>query len=108
MADVEETLALTRETVYAALRQAIDPVYGVSVVELGVIAGIEVSDEGVTVDVYMPYTDKSSREQLINNVALALQYIPDFPGGGIRPIEGTQWDTSLISPTARRFLGFAT
>lgn len=107
MADAEETTALTRETVYAALRQAIDPVYGVSVVELGVIAGVAVSDEGVTVDLFMPYTDTYSRQQLINNVALALQYIPAFPGGGIRPIEGTQWDTSFISPTARRFLGFA-
>lgn len=107
MADACETNEITRETVYAALRQAIDPVYGVSVVELGVIAGIEVSDAGVTVEVFMPYTDQFSRDQLINNVALALSYMPGFPGGGIRPLDGNQWDTSLISPTARKVLGFA-
>jgi metal-sulfur cluster biosynthetic enzyme len=97
---------VTRADLYAALRQAQDPVYHMNVVELGLIAGVAIGAEAVIIDLYVPYTDTVEREELLGNVSRALQGIPHFPGGAIREIPGAEWDTSRISPQTRKRLGF--
>lgn len=97
---------ITISDVYATLRQAYAPVCGVNVVEFGLVVEVQISADGqVVVDLLAPFEDAGLLADLVAQVAAALQRLPGFGGGGVRFRADRDWDTTMISPSARAVLG---
>ncbi len=97
----------TKEEIMEALKEVIDPEIGLNVVELGLIYGVEVEDEGKKVKVDMTLT--------VPGCPLA-QLITEYVGRRIHQMEGVEhvdvkltfdppWSPEMMSAEARQALG---
>jgi metal-sulfur cluster biosynthetic enzyme len=93
-------------SVYAELEKIIDPCSAASVapmnlVEMGLIAGVEISPEG-DVDVRLRLTTPSC-QMVIYMAKETIRLVSDLPGVRevrVHPDAGVDWDPSLIAPQA--------
>lgn len=101
--DAEEISARAIE----ALREVYDPELGVNVVDLGLIYGVELRENG-TVLVTMTLTTPGCpmHTALSEGVAAALDALPNFPGGEIHLVFDPPWDPSRITDEGRQALGW--
>lgn len=90
-----------------ALREVYDPELGVNVVDLGLIYGVDLRDDG-TVLVTMTLTTPGCpmHTALSEGVAAALDALPNFPGGEIHLVFDPPWDPSRITEAGRLALGW--
>jgi len=97
----------TEEEIMDALKEVYDPELAMNVVELGLIYGVEVEDEGKKVKVKMTLT--------VPGCPLA-QLITEYVGRRIHQMEGVEhvdveltfdppWSPEMMSPEARERLG---
>lgn len=94
-------------TIYNALRNVYDPELGVNVVDLGLIYGIDISDEGqVLVTMTMTTPGCPMHDAIGEGVSAALDTVPGVTGGEIRIVWTPPWDPSMMTPEGRRELGF--
>lgn len=96
---------LTREHIYAALRDVEDPIFSCDIVELGLIAGITIEGDSVTIDVMIPHDDAYVRQQLLHDIEREVKNIPVIIAATARISKDHVWDPSLMSPSARRRIG---
>jgi metal-sulfur cluster biosynthetic enzyme len=90
-----------------ALRSVYDPELGVNVVDLGLIYGIDLREDGsVLVTMTLTTPGCPLHTALAEGVAAALDAIPCFPNGEIRLVFTPPWDPSRMSPEGRRALGW--
>ncbi|MDQ2885587.1 MAG: iron-sulfur cluster assembly protein [Chloroflexota bacterium] len=100
----ERTTALISE----ALRHVYDPELGVNVIDLGLIYGVDVNEQGhVTIDMTLTTPGCPMHEALSEGVGAALQQIPGISSGEIRLLWEPPWDPSYMTEEGRRLLGFA-
>lgn len=100
---VDEIHALAYET----LRSVYDPELGVNVVDLGLIYGVVVRDDG-TMLVTMTLTTPGCplHGSLVQGVAATLDAVPGLPDGEIRLVFDPPWDPSRMTEAGRRQLGW--
>jgi metal-sulfur cluster biosynthetic enzyme len=98
----------TRARIFDALRTVYDPELGVSVVDLGLIYGVDLRDDG-TVLITMTLTTPGCpmHESLAQGVAAALDAVPGLPDGEIRLVFDPPWDPSRLTEEGKRLLGIA-
>ena len=104
--DVLERDMPTEEDVINALRKCHDPELGLSIVDLGLIYGVEIEDEKVKVDMTLTAPGcplQAMIAQDAHSKVLALE--------GVREVEVNlvfepKWTPDRMSPEAKRMLGW--
>lgn len=104
----EATRKSTQSLISEALRHVYDPELGVNVIDLGLVYGVDVNEQGhVTIDMTLTTPGCPMHESLSDGVGAALQDIPGISGGEIRLVWEPPWDPSRMTDEGRRLLGFA-
>lgn len=97
----------TRSLIYEALHEVYDPELGVNVVDLGLVYGIDVSEDGfVTITMTLTTPGCPMHESLSEGVGVALADVPGVTGGEIQLVWEPAWEPSRMSEEGRRMLGF--
>lgn len=106
---MEQTLdkaALTAQ-IYDALHNVYDPELGVNIVDLGLVYGVEINDEGfVTLTMTLTTPGCPMHESIGEGVGAALATVPGVTGGQIKIVWEPRWDPSMMTDAGREELGF--
>jgi metal-sulfur cluster biosynthetic enzyme len=106
MLDIETRVA-TQAHVMAALHTVYDPELGVNVVDLGLIYGIEVHEDGqVVITMTLTTPGCPMHESIGEGVGAALQAIPEVTGGEIRIVWEPRWEPDMMTEEGKCELGW--
>jgi ring-1,2-phenylacetyl-CoA epoxidase subunit PaaD len=95
---------LTREAIFDILNTVPDPeVPALSVVDLGIIRDVEITDSGVTVVVTPTYSGCPAMKIIEDDILSALA-VHDVPGARVRTVYAPAWTTEWMSEGAREKL----
>jgi len=100
---------LTQEQVFDALRPVQDPEIGLSIVDLGLIYGVDIEDEGKKVQISMTLTSPMCPygPQLVALAQAALNSIPGVESSKVNLVWVPRWDPrEHASEDAKAQLGF--
>ncbi len=100
--------ALTQDQVLDALRPVEDPEIGLSIVDLGLIYGVDISPDGrsVTVDMTLTTPMCPYGPELVGLAETALRMIPGVSDSRIQLVWTPRWDPRLhASEDAKAYLG---
>lgn len=103
--------AMTAETVNAVLSRVIDPEVGINIVDLGLIYGVLVSEDGSEMQVRMTMTTPACpmSSQLSHEVRDVLQqHWPELRHIEVELVWDPPWSNERLSEEARRQLGWST
>lgn len=97
---------IQEEQVMAALAEVLDPEIGINIVDLGLIYGVEVS--GDTVHIRMTATTPACplHTHLRQAVDETVRRLPEVQSVEVEVVWEPPWHPMLISPRARRQLGW--
>ncbi len=92
---------VNKSDVIEALRSVDDPEYpGISVVDMGMIDGLEICSNQVTIDLLTTFSGCPAAEMIASDVAEAVHKVHGVNGVEVRRSTHA-WDTSRLSETAR-------
>jgi metal-sulfur cluster biosynthetic enzyme len=93
--------------VMAALHNVFDPELGVNIVDLGLVYGVEVNDDGA-IDLRMTLTTQGCpmHASISQWVSMALQTVPGLTGGEIHLVWEPPWHPGMMTQEGRRELGY--
>ena len=98
----------TRSQIYEALHTVYDPELGINVIDLGLVYGVAVSEDGyVTITMTLTTPGCPMHESISEGVGVALEDIPGLTGGVIHLVWSPAWDPSRMTDEGRRQLGFS-
>ena len=98
--------SIAHEEIYATLRMTMDPLYAVSILEMGMLAQITVAGSAIAAALYQPYPDKQQCDALLAIVAAALLRVNGCTTSEATFLATPRWDTSMMSPRLRQMFGF--
>lgn len=94
-----------RAQVMEALHNVYDPELGINIVDLGLVYGIDINDEGfVTVTMTLTIPGCPMHDSIGDGVGAALWTVRGVVGGEINIVWEPQWDPSMMSEEAREAL----
>ncbi|MDQ3610474.1 MAG: metal-sulfur cluster assembly factor [Actinomycetota bacterium] len=99
----------TEEAIRSALRAVLDPEIGLSIVDLGLVYGVEKSDGKVDVEMTLTSLGCPLTELIHQQVTLVLTRLPGVEEVGVEFVFTPPWSTEMISDEARdelRAMGF--
>lgn len=100
------TEALTAQ-IYDALHNVYDPELGVNIVDLGLVYGVDISDEGfVTLTMTLTTPGCPMHESIGEGVGAALSTVAGITGGQIKIVWEPRWDPSMLTEAGRAELGY--
>lgn len=107
----EEVPEDMEEAVYDQLRQCYDPEIPVNIVELGLIYGVDIEDQGeddYAVDVDMTLTAQGCGmgDHLAQDAEKKIRAIPGVEEASVEIVWDPKWNESMMSQEARQKLGF--
>lgn len=103
VADVEGVKA----TIMEALHNVYDPELGVNIVDLGLVYGVDLREDGfVTITMTLTTPGCPMHESIGIGVSAALEPIAGVTGGDIRIVWEPRWDPSMMTEAGREALGF--
>jgi metal-sulfur cluster biosynthetic enzyme len=94
---------LERE-VWEALYSVDDPEMPVSIVDLGLIYGVELEDGHVTVDMTLTYTGCPARELLLDDVERAVEGVEGVDGATVELVWSPNWTVDLVTERGKEAL----
>ncbi len=101
------TTEATRELIYDALHQVYDPELGVNVVDLGLVYGVDIREDGfVTVTMTLTTPGCPMHDSMGQGVASALGIVPGVTGGEVNLVWTPPWDPSMMTRAGREELGW--
>jgi len=95
-----------QETIVSALKQVVDPEVALSVVDLGLIYGVEVDDEAARVTMTMTSAACPVTEVIMDDVEFELERV--LPAGCLVEVVlvwDPAWTPEMMSESAKRFMG---
>lgn len=97
----------TAEEIRKALRQVKDPEINLSVIDLGLIYDVEISDEG-DVDVKMTLTSPGcpSGPEILGDVDRVVRALDGVTDVNVELVWEPYWTPERIDPKVRAFLGY--
>lgn len=102
----ESEREVTRQLIEEALYEVYDPELGIDIVDLGLVYGIEVSEQGfVRLTMTLTTPGCPMHESLVEGVNAALSDIPAITGGEISLVWDPPWEPARMSQSARQLLG---
>jgi metal-sulfur cluster biosynthetic enzyme len=95
-----------QQAIVSALKQVVDPEVALSVVDLGLICGVEVEDEAARVTMTMTSAACPVTEVIMDDVEFELERV--LPAGCLVEVNlvwDPAWTPEMMSESARRFMG---
>jgi metal-sulfur cluster biosynthetic enzyme len=99
----EGTEGLERE-VWAALYEVEDPEMPVSVVDLGLIYGLELEDGEATIDMTLTYSGCPARELILEDVEGAAESVDGVEEAEVRLVWAPDWSLDLVTEQGKEAL----
>lgn len=91
----------------AALKKVIDPEVGVNIVDLGLVYGIDVAPDGVTVRITMTSPACPMGDLVMDEARAALEaVVPDTYDLDLQLVWEPPWSPAMMSPGAKGSLGW--
>ena len=90
--------------VWAALYRVEDPEMPVSIVDLGLIYGLDVSDGAVTVDMTLTYSGCPAREIILDEVEEAAKSVDGIETASVRLVWAPDWSIDLVTEQGKEAL----
>ncbi|GAC1359757.1 MAG: metal-sulfur cluster assembly factor [Herpetosiphon sp.] len=103
---------VNEEMVLSALKNVVDPEIGLNIVELGLIYGVDISDEGKQININMTLTTPAcpAGPEIIDNakreVTTLRDVYPEISNIKINLVWTPFWNPSLMSEDAKAELGY--
>lgn len=97
----------TEEEVRTALRSVIDPEVGMNIVDLGLIYGVEISDDRLHVDMTMTTPACPMGEMILDHARQALDaVVPEGTEVELNLVWEPPWSADKMSEHARQYFGW--
>lgn len=98
----------TADQIREALRHVIDPELGINVVDLGLVYGIDVKDDGIRVTMTMTTRACPLGESLAEQAEATIwQNVQGVKSVSVDLVWDPPWQPSMMSDAARKRLGWA-
>ncbi|MCY0863847.1 MAG: metal-sulfur cluster assembly factor [Sulfobacillus sp.] len=99
---------LTEDVIREALKDVIDPELGYNIVDLGLIYGIDIKDDGV-IDLVMTMTTPGcpATNYIKEGTYERLMALDGVKEANVNVVWSPPWDPSMMSDDAKRYFGFA-
>ncbi len=94
---------MTEAEVWESLRRVREPDIGADIVSLGLVYGVEASEEGVRIRMTM--TSRKAQTGVILDMVEHAVWRPGGPPVDVEVVWQPRWDSSRVSPEAMRRLG---
>lgn len=106
MASQPDTEQLTLK-IYEALHNVYDPELGVNIVDLGLVYGVDIRDDGfVTLRMTLTTPGCPMHESISEGVGAALGTVDGVTGGEIKIVWEPRWEPSMLTDAGRAELGY--
>lgn len=100
--------SLTENDVRNALRSVVDPELGINVVDLGLVYGIRLDPDRITVKLTMTSQACPMAPMLVDEARHAIEArLPERVTATVELVWDPPWDPSRMSESARRELGWS-
>ncbi|UPM43655.1 1,2-phenylacetyl-CoA epoxidase subunit PaaD [Halocatena salina] len=86
-----------KRSVWEALYEVEDPEMPISVVDLGLIYGVEIEADHVLVEMTLTYTGCPAREMLLSDVQSAVEAVEDVEDCSVRLVWTPEWSLEFIT-----------
>ena len=103
----ERPASITKEAVYEALKDVHDPEIPVSIVDLGLVYDVKIIDDWVGVKMTLTSPGCGLSSLIANNVRESVKKIPGVSDADVRIVWQPQWSPAMMSPEAKKKLGWA-
>jgi metal-sulfur cluster biosynthetic enzyme len=90
--------------VWAELYGVEDPEMPVSIVDLGLVYGLELDNSEVTVDMTLTYTGCPARELILEEVETAAESVDGVDAAEVRLVWSPDWSLDLVTEQGREAL----
>lgn len=99
---------VTETLVYAALREVMDPELGINIVDLGLVYGVEISDDGhIAIELTLTTPGCPLHASFKEDIESTLwRAIPEIQGVSVDLVWQPPWTPEMITPEGRAELGF--
>ncbi len=95
------------QQVYQILSQVIDPEIGENVVDLGLVYGIQIESNHISIALTMTSAACPMGEMLLDDIAITLKRnLSSHLEFDIQVVWNPPWDPEMISPAAKQRLGW--
>jgi len=99
--------SIAREAIVEALRAVLDPEVGINVIDLGLVYGIEATPQGVRLTMTMTSSACPLGAYLKESAERAIRArVPDAGSVEVAMVWQPAWDPAMMSPEARRQMGW--
>ena len=106
MTNALDTEAIT-ERIYVALHNVYDPELGVNLVDLGLVYGVDLRDDGyVTLTMTLTTPGCPMHESIGEGVGAALSTVDGVTGGEIKIVWEPRWEPAMMTDEGRAALGY--
>ena len=95
------------ETAWQALAAILDPEFGVSIVDLGLIYSVDCVDGSIDVVMTLTTPTCPSGGWIHEGVQAALERLPGIKEARVKLVFDPPWNTAMLTAEARRQLGWA-
>lgn len=98
---------ITKDQVYAALKDVFDPEIPVSIVDLGLVYDVKIIDDWVGVKMTLTSPGCGLSTQIANNVRERVSALPGVADADVRIVWQPEWNPSMMSDEAKKKVRFA-
>lgn len=97
----------TEEQVIEILKEIVDPEIGVNVVDLGLVYGVDIEDDGkVTVRMTLTAPGCPLHDTISRTAEMAIETLPGVTSAHVDIVWDPPWTPEMLTDEGRRLLGF--
>ncbi len=94
--------------IFDALRNVYDPEIGINIIDLGLVYGLDIREDGfVTLTMTLTTPGCPMHESIGEGVGAALSTVPSVTGGEIKIVWEPRWEPSMMTDEGRAALGWS-
>jgi len=100
------TATLTNDQVKLALRRVKDPELNLNIIDLGLVYGINVDGNDVSIDMSLTSPGCPSGPEIMGDAEQELKAVPGIGNVAVNLVWSPPWTPERIEPRVRAYLGF--
>lgn len=104
--DPAPTATLTNDQVKLALRRVKDPELNLNIIDLGLVYGISVDGNDVSIDMSLTSPGCPSGPEIMGDAEQELKAVPGIGNVAVNLVWSPPWTPERIEPRVRAYLGF--
>jgi metal-sulfur cluster biosynthetic enzyme len=102
---LKESVMVTSEQVYEALRECYDPEIPINIVDLGLVYDVAIDDDHVNVVMTLTARGCPAHTFISESVRLRVAKIPGVKSANVQVVWDPPWDISRVSEAGKKRLG---